>query len=129
MSHESLVGLAQRGLRVEALFARCADKVEQQLAQELRIVDVDGEIDAWRDHADSGGTLLQPLRGEERREILRNAAEDALSILFAVLRRALFALDALPLPQEVAAFDRHSFEHVRVPPDQLLAETARDVRH
>src|SRR5438128_7399239 len=60
-SREALVGLAQRGLGIEALLARERDEVEQQLAEERRVVDVERKIDARGLEPDARGAFLQSI--------------------------------------------------------------------
>src|SRR5207248_2094911 len=91
---------------------------------ERGIVDVERQIDALVPHAHARGALLQPLGGEERGEILRDAGEDALVLLSTGL--ALLTLDALPLCEKVAG-QLAAREDVRVPPDELLVQTSRDI--
>src|SRR5258708_21250408 len=45
---EALVRLAERGLSIEAALASLGDEIEQQLAEEFRIVDVERQLDARR---------------------------------------------------------------------------------
>src|SRR5581483_8353453 len=92
---EPLVRLAERALGVEALLARRGHEIEQQLTEERRVVDVERQVDALVRDADARGALLQPLGGEERRQLSRDAGQDAVVLLPAGL--ALLALDALPL--------------------------------
>src|SRR5688572_26973080 len=129
MPHEALVRRTERGLGIEALLARGADEVEEKLAEELGIVHVHRKLDPRRDEPHAGGTLLESLGREQRREVLGHAAEHALPVLRALRSlRALLALDALPLREQVAALDGDAFEHVRVAAYELLAQASSDVR-
>src|SRR5688500_7722809 len=129
MPHEALVRRTERGLGIEALLARGADEVEEELAEELGVVHVHRQLDPRRDEPHASGTLLESLGREQRGEVLGHATEDALSVLRALrCLRALFALDALPLREQVAALDGDAFEHVRAAAYELLAQASSDVR-
>src|SRR5206468_3901639 len=68
------------------------------------------------------GPLEHPLRGEERRQLRRDAAEERLAPL-----ALLITLDLLPLREEIATDDLLTSEHVRVPANQLLVQPPRDL--
>src|SRR5439155_26003355 len=51
---EALVRLAERGLGVEAALASLGDQIEEELAEELGIVDVERQLDARRTELHAG---------------------------------------------------------------------------
>src|SRR5439155_9174267 len=104
---EALVRFAERGLGIEAPLARLGDEVEQQLAEELGIVDVERQLDTRRAELHARGPLLQPLGGEERRQRSWDAVEDRRP-------RLLVALDLLPLHEEILALEARTGEDVRM---------------
>ena len=122
MRSEALVGLAKRSLGVEAFVARRGDDVEQELAEEVLIVDVQREIQTWRLDLHARGSLEHALRGEERRKLARDASQERLRAL-----ALLVSLNLLPLREEIAADDLLALEHVRMAADELLVQAARDL--
>ena len=123
MCREALVRLAQGFLGVEARVPRGGDDVEQELAEEIFIVDVERQVKArWLDlHA--RGSLEHPLGCEKRGELAWDPAEQGLRSV------ALFLpLDPFPLRQEIIPRDLLSGEHMRVPANQLFVQSARDQR-
>ena len=119
---DALVRLAQCGLGVEAGVARRGDHIEQQLAEEILIVDVEREIQPRRLDLHARRPLEHALRREERRELARNAAQEGLRAI-----ALLLPLYLLPLREQISAGDRLSFEHVRMPADELLVQAPRDL--
>src|SRR5436309_8149319 len=129
VAHEALIRLAKSGLRIEALLARRADEIEEQLAEKFGIVHVDRQIDTRRHHPHARRAFLQPLGREQRGEILRHPTQHALLAVRALRSLgALLTLDALPLAEQVAALDRNAVEDVRMTAHELLAQALRDVR-
>jgi hypothetical protein len=120
---KALVRIVKRGLRIEAGVARRCDDVEEELAEEVLIVDVEREVEARRLDLHARGALEHPLRGEERRELARDTSEKRLLLPIALL----VPLDLLPLREQIAADDLFPREDVRVPANELLVEPARDL--
>jgi hypothetical protein len=123
MRGETIVRLTKRGLRIEAGGARRCDEVEQELAEELLIVDVERQVETRRLDFHARGALEHPLRCEKRWELRRNAAEQGLPLVVALLP----TLDLLPLHEKIATDDLLSSEHVRMPANELLVQPARDL--
>src|SRR5438552_8719831 len=117
---ESVVRLTEGGLGVEAAFACFGHEIEQQPAEELRVVDVERQLDPRRPQLHPRRALLQPLGGEERRERARDPVEDRAA-------RLLVTLDLLPLHEEVLPLEARAREHVRVAAHELLADRPRHV--
>ena len=92
MCGEAVVRLAERGLRIEAGVARRRDDVEQELAEEVLIVDVQRKVQTRRLDLHARGALEHPLRGEERRKLMRNTAQERLRPV-----GLLLSLDPFPL--------------------------------
>jgi len=74
-SGEALVRLAERGLRVEPGIARRRHDIEEKLAEEFLIADVEREVETRGLDLHAGSALEHALRGEQGGELARDAAE------------------------------------------------------
>ena len=123
MRGKTLVRGAQRGLRVKPGLMRGGDDVEEEIAEEVLIVDVERQIEPRRDQLHARGTLLHALGREQGRQHARNATEQGGRFV-----AVLLPLDALPLGEQLATRrDLRPGEHVRMPADELLVQPAGDL--
>ena len=104
------------------MLASLGNEIEEHVAEEGLIVDVERQLDTWWHQVHPRGTLLKPLGGKERRERRGNAIDHRPGLVGGML----VALQPLPLGQQVV-LDRTIGEHVRMAADQLGDDPALDV--
>src|SRR2546423_107135 len=77
---EAFVRVAERGLRVKPRITRRGHDVEEELAEEFLIIDVEREIEARRLELHARGPLEHALGREERGKLARDATQQATSV-------------------------------------------------